>query len=234
MPSATVISAGLRILVGRLPMNAQGFTTVRTPTQYTITNTAAVSLNATSMLLTAAGFVAPATSVLLQAGTILTFGAVQVTVLADVTLNGTAVSVPIAAATATIAMSVTATTYALLSILGGDSADLNVTDKEVSTRGFDSGIFDDARKVMIGAEIPWSNVYRLGDPGIDQVIEPAALSALATQEVFVTIVYPDGKYRSAACFIKGYKEGNKLDDIRRLSWTFRIVGGIVSGNTYTG
>jgi hypothetical protein len=162
--------------------------------------------------------------VLVQEGTKLTFNSgtpVTAELTADIKVGDTTASVKPLSGALTAAN--VATTNGLLLVLGGDSVDFNATDQEVSTRSFENGLFDDARRVMIGGSCPFNGFYRSGDPAHELIIMPAVLTS---DEIFFQLTWADGYQRSGYAFIKGYKETGKLDDIRRFSWEFRMVGTI--------
>lgn len=163
------------------------------------------------------------TQTVIQQGDTLTFNSatpLSVVVAADVVLGATTVFIT-APLTAALQAGNVAVSNGLLQLLGVDNLDFSVTDKEVSTRGFENGLFDDARKVMIGGAMPISGFYRVGDPTFLQIILPAALSST---ELYFKVVYPDLTVRQGYAFLKGFKEQNKLDDIRRFSFELRAVG----------
>lgn len=223
-PTDTVLTAGTIIKVQR-------GTTNRTLPVGTLTNTAAVAANATTIPISAVSttFFGPnykrklvTGDIVVQEGDILTFAdttPVTVTLAADLKVGDTAINIK--PAPAAIATTKVATTNGLFFVLGGDNVTFNVTDKEVSTRGFESGLFDDATKVMIGADLPFSGTYRNGDPCFSNIIEPCYLSA---EEVYFYYQTPNGRYKDGWAFIKGYKEDNKMDDVIRYSFSFRVVG----------
>lgn len=224
-PTDTILTAGTLLQMQTSMAN-------RTLPTITITiGTGGAISGATSVPITAptvpTGLVRTSGQTLVQEGTKLTFNEttpVTVTLAADIKVGDTTMSV--VATTAALTASKIATTSGLLVVLGGDSVDFTVTDKEVATRSFENGLYDDARKVMIGGSLPFSGFYRAGDPCFDLVVLPAVLSA---QEVYFYLQYPDKKFRSGYAFIKGYKESTKLDDIRRFSWEFRAVGAFATG-----
>lgn len=210
LPVDTVLTAGTRLLVGNLGPN-------RTLPSYTI-RTAAAAAAATSVSLSVASG-----TLFLQGGTELNFGGAQKTVvlLDDVTLTSTAASVPIVSPLgAALVATDTAPTNALLQVYGGNDASLSLKDNEAPTRAFESGLFDDAKKVMVGGSISWKGTYRRGDKSLD-LIEACAIGA---NEIYIRLVYPDGKSRTGVAFVQGYQESNTLDAVREVSWEFRLVG----------
>lgn len=211
-PTETILLAGTKCLVGPLQSGDN-----RVPEEYTITN------GATPATVTVGGagtLTVTATTVFLQEGTELSFGGTKIRLTADVAAGAT--SIPYVGVTAgTIAASATATTKALLRIFGGSSADIQYQDNEVSTRSFEFGLFDDARKVTVGANIAWQGTYRKGDRAFDTLILQKANSA---DEVYIEFEYPDGSVFKGAAFIMNLQLSGQLDNIRQVSWTFRIVG----------
>lgn len=207
-PTQTILTAGTQLRVGNLLAN-------RINPTYTIKiGATAVAPNDTT-----AGVLA--TPIFLQAGTTLEFpGNKKIKLTEDATAGSTTLHIEPYTGT-NIASGAETKTLALLQVLGGDSLSFTINDNEVSTRSFENGLYDDARKVMIGATIPWSGHYVSGDPAIEQIIQPAAIS---DKEIYFEITYPDGLKRSGACYVQGYTEDNALDNIRRVSWTFRVVG----------
>lgn len=160
--------------------------------------------------------------VVVQQGDKLTFNEttpVTVTLTEDLKVGDT--SMTVAPLTANLTAAKIATTSGLLLLLGIEDMGFDVTNKEVSTRSFENGIFDDARKVSIGGNVACKGFYRAGDVAFQQVIEPASLG---TDEIYFYQLYPDGRYRSAYAFIKDFKESAKLDDILRCDFSLRVVG----------
>jgi hypothetical protein len=203
------------------------------PTITVTVGTGGASSGATTIPVTAlaspTGLTRSAGQILIQQGTSLTFNSttpVTATLAADALVGDT--SLTVVALSGALTAGNTATSSGLLQIIGGDSMDFQTNDKEVATRAFENGLFDDARKVMIGAAIPFNGFYRVGDPVPDLVIKPAVMSAL---EVYFYLLYPDTAkhYWSGWAYIKGYKEQNKLDDIRRMSFELRVVGTFTNG-----
>jgi hypothetical protein len=233
LPTDTVLTAGSIIRVQR-------GTTNRTLPTATLTNTAAVTAGATSIPVAAIATnffganykrVLATGDIVVQEGDTLTFGTttpVTVKLTADLKVGDTAIQ--IAAAPSEIATTQNATTNGLFYVLGGDSLEFNITDNEVSTRGFENGLFDDARKVMIGGDLPFTGIYRRGDPCFANIIKPCATS---DEELYFYYQLPDGQFTSGWAFVKGYKESNKLDDILRYNFSFRAVGRFVTGTTTT-
>lgn len=224
-PSNTVLTAGSILKVQKAGTN-------RTLPSGTITvATAGAASGATSIPVTAVtaltGLTMATGDVVVQQGETLTFDsspAVTATLTADLKVGDTTISVePISGA---LVDGDAAVTNGLLRVLGGDSIDFNMSDNEVSTRGFEQGLFDDARKTMIGAELPFSGSYRIGDPSFNQVIIPGSLSA---DEIYYYYQTPDGRYKSGYAFIKGYTETGALDNIVRYSFSIRAVGTITRG-----
>jgi hypothetical protein len=225
LPTDTILTAGTILQMQTSLAN-------RTLPVITITTgVGGAAIGATSVPITAAaGPVAlnrATGKVLVQQGTRLTFNEtvpVVVTLANDILVGDTTMTVlPL---TAALTAAKIATTNGLLLVLGGDSVSFSISDKEVSTRSFENGLFDDARKVMIGCSLPFSGFYRAGDPCFELVAKPAVLS---TQEVYFYLQYPDKTFWSGYSYLKGYKEDGKLDDIRRFSWEFRGVGAFQTG-----
>lgn len=224
-PTDTILTAGtvlrLQKSVGNrtLPVIT---VTIGTGTFATGTTTIPVTFNNPAALGRTSG------QVLIQEQSRITFNStpspVTVTLAEDLKVGDT--NMIVNPTTAAVQAGNTGTSSGLLVVLGGDSVDFNVTDNEVSTRSFENGLFDDARKVMIGGSLPFNGFYRAGDPCFDLVVLPNVLSA---GEVYFNLTYPDNKFRAGYAFIKGYKETAKLDDIRRFSWEFRSVGAFTFG-----
>jgi hypothetical protein len=233
LPTDTVLTAGSIIRVQRGVGN-------RTLPIGTITVGTAVAANGTSIGITAIGTTffganykrtLVTGSVVVQEGDTLTFNEttpVTVKLSADLKVGDTSIS--IAPAPAAITVGKIATTNGYFYVLGGDSLEFNITDNEVSTRGFENGLFDDARKVMIGGDLPFTGIYRRGDPCFANIIKPCATS---DEEMAFYYQLPDGQFTSGWAFVKGYKESNKLDDILRYNFSFRAVGRFTTG-TVTG
>jgi hypothetical protein len=110
--------------------------------------------------------------------------------------------------------------YPFHTLLGGSTIDLKLNDKEVETRGFESNIWSDAKKVMVGGAASWSGFYPRDDEAFTNVILPAATSS---QEVFLEIKYSNGMIRYGSAYIQGYGENGNNDDTVKASWTFRFV-----------
>jgi hypothetical protein len=224
-PTDTILTAGTILRVQSALAN-------RTLPSITITiGTGGAAIGVATVPITAptspAGLGRATGDVLVQQGSKLTFNEtspVTITLAEDIKVGDT--TLVRVETTAALTAGKIATSAGLLQILGGDSVDFNVTDKEVATRSFENGLFDDARKVMIGGSLPFNGFYRNGDPCFDLVIKPSVLSA---NEVYFYLLRPDNTYWSGFAFIKGYKESMKLDDIVRFSWEFRAVGAFQTG-----
>jgi hypothetical protein len=217
--TATVLNAGTKCLVGNLLANRI------LPVKNLIVGTAGATEGDTEIPLK----VASGTTQLL-AGTAIQFSdvtpVVTVIVAEDTSVAATDTLVPIQSALSageTLVAADAGVSNGLLQVLGGKDLTFDIKDNEVGTRSFESGLFDDARKVMVGGTITWGGHYVIGDNAIETVIEPAALSE---DEIYIRLLYPDGKVREAACFIMGFSEKGTLDGIRELNWTYRLVGEI--------
>jgi len=174
------------------------------------------------------GLVYGVNDTVIQQGDKLTFNSATpqtVVVAADVLAGATTlfITVPLVAALQTGNV---ATSNGLLQILGGDALSFTVTEKDVSTKSFENGLFNDMRKTGIGGLMPMSGFYRAGDNAFDSVILPSALSA---NEVYVKIIRSDAKFRSGFAYIKGYSEDMKLEDICRFKFDFQLVGSFTFG-----
>jgi hypothetical protein len=210
-----VLNAGTSVSVCKLLPNRVVPTT-------TLTVKAAVAVGATTITIAHSD---ATSAVYLQEGTILNFGGGKL-----VTLNESkeiptgAAGAPIKILPATIALVGTETLpnyIPLVRVPGGSKAGFELDTNEVSKRSFEAGIFDDAVKTSVSANIPWEGFFVKQDYSLSKIILPAAISA---DEIYVELAYPDGLKRSGTCFINGYKEDASLDEIRRVSWTFRLVG----------
>lgn len=209
----TVLTAGTKLRVGELGAN-------RTLPTYSILVGANASAGAQSVSLR----VSSGSRVLPQ-GTTLNFGGIAKTIVLadDANLSSTGVLVPIVSPLgAALSTTDTATTPVLFTVYGGSDATFSIKDNEAPTRSFESGLFDDAKKVMVGGSISWQGTYRKGDLSIT-LIESCACS---DKELFVQLIYPDGKQRTSVAFVQNYNESNTLDSVRELSWEFRLVGAI--------
>ena len=219
-PTAVQTTSGIRLLVQRsLPD--------RVLPVITMTTTAAVAAGLTTIPITA--LVAPVGAgyavgdVLMQEGDSFTFNSTiptRVTLTANVLAGATSISV-LPTVTAIQSGNI-ATSNGFLLLLGANDASFKIGDKLVPTRAFESGIYDENIKVMLSAEISVSGFYRVGDPSIRQVVEPASLTL--DREVAWRLVYPNGQFRSGFGLVQGFEDSNKLDDIRGFKFTLKCNG----------
>lgn len=198
----------------------------------TVTTTTAVTVGALTIPVTAivapVGLGSGATDVLIQQGDKLTFNSTTpttVTVTSDVKVGDAVVNV-LATLTA-IQSGNSATSNGFLLMLGADDASFKIGDKVISTRGFDSGIYDENVKVMLSAEMSISGFYRIGDPCIAQVVAPASLTL--DTEVAWKLIYPNKEFRSGFGLVQGFEDGNKLDDIRKYKFSLKCNGVFQTG-----
>jgi hypothetical protein len=228
-PTGTILTANTILQVQR---SAGATGTSRTLPTVTVTTSGTAALNATSIPVTAV--VAPvglsdfpAGGIVIQEGDKLTFNSTiptTVTVTQDVLVGDTSISVkPI---TGALQSGNTATCNGLLRVLGLDDTSIKFTDKTVSSRSFENGLFDDNRKVMIGGSISCNGFFRDGDPSYSQILDRCWQTA---EELYVRLTYPDGVYRDGFALLKGYSENNKLDEIRRATFELQFVGTINYG-----
>jgi hypothetical protein len=206
-----VLNAGTRCFVGEINLNRQ------LPT-FEIENTIAAANGSTSLTLKS-----NAGNLWIYRGQVVAFpGVSPVTIAQDILLTATAQSIPLfSPINGALAVGAKSEIPKLFPVGGGSKAGFELDTNEVSKRSFEAGLSDDAVKVSVSANIPWEGFFVKNDPAIAQLISPNATSK---SEIYAKLLYPDGLERSGSCFINGFKEDASLDEIRRISWTFRFVG----------
>lgn len=220
----TVLTAGSILYIQKSGPN-------RTLPVITLTTTAAATVNATTLAVTAVTAPAylnrTAGQVVIQEGTKITFNSTTpstTTLTADVKVGDTSISfTPLINATQS---GNTASSSGLLQVQGADSADMKLNDKTVSTKGFSDGFWASERKVALGGMFSLSGAFRVGDPAFDLVILPASTDVF---EVYFKLLYPNLDFRQGYGFVKGYSEGIKLEEIRRWSGEMFINGPLTFG-----
>jgi hypothetical protein len=207
MPSYTQVvrNTNTRVELVVLPANS------RIPTSFSITSSGTNAINATAITVTA-------TTVALDAGTILQFGAQSVT-LANSTLVG-ATSLPLVSPlTAAITASTVATTLAPRILTGADTGDLKFSAETVDTSGFGDGITKEMMKVAAGWTISLSGIYT-NNAAVKDVLYPLGSNgAMSEREAHVNIVYGDGSRDSGVCQVIDYTETFALRDAKKFSCT---------------
>lgn len=226
-PTAVQLTANLKLLIQKSLPN-------RVLPTITVTTTAAAIVGATSVVVTAVaaptGFTIPLPTgaVLIQEGDTILFNSTVpslCTVTTSVKAGDTSINVlPLINA---VQSGNTATSNGFLRLLGAEDAGFKIGDKIIPTRAFEDGPFDSNVKVMLSAEISVKGFYRIGDPCIAQIIEPASLNL--GEEVAWQLIYPNKQYRSGFALVQGFADDNKLDAIRGYSFTLKCNGPFQTG-----
>lgn len=209
-PSNSVLVVGSIFQAVALPNNS------RTPTSYTITNSAAVvALNATTMNVTSSA------TVKLYAGAELKFGSTVVTVATTTTVATTSTALPILPAPATVAANATTTTLGFASLLGIQDMTEDSKASLISIRSLASGKYNDQRVTMLDNSLQFSGWYNQQDLAMTDIIKPAYRNA---SELYFQAQYTDGETVYGVGIISSLTRSAKLDDVQKYTFTLNVNG----------
>lgn len=220
--SAVVITEGLTLRVGKLGTN------IRTPQTYTLTNTTLANIGATALTVTASGGDLTGTDDLyIAAGTKLTFGAVSVIVADDTIVDqvtGTTLNLSVALG-ASIAANATATTRALVPVLGLTEASPNNETTTIDTTSFLSGFGQESVVTGVNRTFQCSGNRIQGDRAMDKLVMPLILDdSQARNEIFFELMLPSGEKFEGAGKVMNLNFTAGLRDIVKFSFQLQGQG----------
>jgi hypothetical protein len=216
-PSIVETTIGITFQIGELPTQTVGNVIVsnRTPTTYTITCGANASQNAESLTVSA-------TPVLLDAGTLLTFGNVTATLSNAAAAGATTLqTLPLPGA---IANGATATTKALVFVVGCSNAVINPQIKNSDTTTYLSGL--GMEKVTVGnaktMNLDFNLVY--GDRGGAILRRIAYDKTYVGREFYFYLLYPSGEAHEGVALLESATPTNPVQEKRSFSCAAQIQG----------
>ena len=216
-PSIVETTVGITFQIGELPIQTVGNVVVssRTPATYTITCTANASQGAESLS------VSP-TFVLLDAGTLLTFGGVTATLSNAAPAGSTTLqTLPLPG---TIANNATASTKALVFVAGCSNAVVSPQIKNSDTTTYLSGLGMD--KVTVGNAKTMSLDFNLmyGDRGGAILRKFAFDKSFAGREFYFYLLYPSGEAHEGDALLESVSPASPVQEKRSFSCTAQIQG----------
>lgn len=223
-PLSKTVSAGTILRIGNIPAGGN------TPTQYTITAAANITLNATTASLSAN------VAVTLQHEDVLNFGGTKIQInIADgagltdsIEIGTTSTSVPIKPAPAAVTSAATATTYALRQVLGITDAAPSLQPQTVDTTDMKSGFGQSNVVVGVNRSIACSGFRVVGDRAMYEIIMPYLTNDTTIRDLlWAELVLPNGDTHSGPCRIT---DGGAQNQVRNpLQYNFTLT---FEGNTY--
>ena len=213
--SEVILTEGVKLDIGWLPKG------LRVAPTYTITATAAAAIGDESITVTAS-----IDNLLLQAGTILPFGAQKVIVTDDTVVDSaTDTNLPVRELTAAIADNDTAVTKALLTVLGLTEASPNAETQTEDTTNFLSGFGQE--NVIVGANrmVQCSGNVIVGDRAMDTILKPLSLDdEKVRREIWAELVMPSGEKFVGAAKVGSLSNSVSLRSIQKFSFQLMFQG----------
>ena len=206
-PSGSILGAGSLYLA---PL-----TTSRTPVTYTVTNTTAAIVGATTLQLTST---IPFT---LRKGIVLTFGVVAVTVTASAPLTTTASAVTVLPLTAAVAAAATATTINAAELIGLQKMGRPRKMTTVDIRSLKSGLGVEKRPTSIEFAFPISGWVSSTDDCYANIIRPASETG---NEVYAIFEGADNQRYKGPALIMDVDDPVEVDKIITYSATLMFQG----------
>ncbi len=191
------------------------------PTVYTVTNAAAVALNATTISLSVT---TPATLAALPVykGKVIYFGAVPIVFAKDGVITNTAASFEIEPASATVALNATADTFPLYPILSTSDMPLSFNDTTQDTTDHKSGLQGAMVKTNYEITTQVSGRVRCDDAGLNKVLFPAQKT---NGKIYVVYSIGDvagcGTLAWGTAIVSNYAETNATKDF--VKWSLNLL-----------
>lgn len=215
--SVVETTLGITFQIGELPTQQVGnvIVTNRNAPSYTITTTAAAAANTESLSV-------QATSVLLDAGTLLNFGGVVATLSnAAPALSTTLQTLPLPGS---IGNGAAATTKALVFVAGCTNATVSPEIKNVETTNYLSGI--GMEKVTTGnakrMKLDFNLVY--GDRGGSILRRIAYDKVYVGREFYFYLLFPSGEAHEGVALLESASPTQQVQDKRSFSCDAQIQG----------
>jgi len=205
-----ILNAGNRILVAPLASNS-----VDEPAQITITVHSATNVNATTVPLKTSS----TTGTFLPAGTALYFGGSNKVVVAnDVTIapGASATNVATEPITASLAADVTATTWALLSILSPTDIPNVSSDTMVDRKDLSYGLQSAQVKVATAFQPQIVVIVHPEDKAFYNIIYPASNGS---ESIFAHILYGGGLHAFGPAKVSNLNIPGTINEIQRATFT---------------
>jgi hypothetical protein len=181
------------------------------PVSVSVTTSAAVLVNATSIPVTAL-------TQKLYEGSILKFGTVEVELTADALPAATSLAVlPVPGA---IALGDAAVTLGLIPIFSVKQADTSIGENSINSRNFASGLWQSATVTMRNGTIACNGTFVKNDPGIQAVRQ----SKSTRGRVYFEVIEGTGDGEQGAAFVTGYQRNRQVDDNIMVSFTLTVDG----------
>ena len=216
-PSVVETTLGITFQIGELPTQTVGNVVIssRTPTTYTITASGNASSGAESIDVAAL-------PVVLDAGTILTFGSTAVTVSNRAATAATSIqTLPLSGAVASAA---TATTKALVFVAGCTNATITPQIKNSDTTNYLSGL--GMEKATVGnaktMALDFNLVY--GDLGGGILRKIVHQAAFAGREFYFRLAFPSGETHEGVALLESASPQNPVQEKRAFSCSAQIQG----------
>lgn len=215
-PSNSILTVGSEFGAVLLPSNT------RTPTQYTVTLTAAVAQNATSISVTVTGG-----TPVVYANTQLVFGGTTLVTTTDTPISGTT-TIAILPAPAAVSSGTATTTFLWGNLLGVQEMSEDSKSSLISIRSLASGKYNDQRVTMNDNSLQFSGWYHQKDSCMANVIKVSYRNA---SEIYFQAEYTDGENVRGIGVISSLTRAAKLDDVQKYTFTLNINGTPIWSNT---
>jgi hypothetical protein len=206
-PSGSILGAGNLFLAA--------LTTSRTPTTFTITNTAAAVIGAATLQLSSN------VAVTLRKNVVLTFGAVSVTVTAATPLTTVAAAVPVIPLLASLGAAATATTINPAELLGLQKMGRPRKMTTVDIRSLKSGLGMEKRPTSIEFAFPISGWVSSYDDCYSNIVRPASETG---NEVYAIFEGADNQRYKGPALIMDVDDPVEVDKIITYSATLMFQG----------
>ncbi|MBD1995140.1 hypothetical protein H6G00_00670 [Leptolyngbya sp. FACHB-541] len=210
-----VITEGTKLDIGWLMRGT------RTPASYILTVGTAAVLNDEVLSVTSS-----VDNLLIQAGTKLSFGNQIVIVTTDTIVDATTpTDLPIRALGAPIAANATATTRALLTVLGLTDASPSGETQVEDTSNFLSGFGNEGVIVGVNRTVQCSGNVIVGDRAMDRIIKPLILDdEKARREIYADLQLPSGERYQGAAKIQSFSSPSANRSIQKFQFQLMFQG----------
>lgn len=215
--SVVETTLGITFQIGELATTTVGgvIITNRTPPVYTITTSAAALINAESLAVNA-------TTVLLDAGTLLKFGSITAILSNAADVGATTLqTLPLSGG---IASAATATTKALVFVVGCTEANVSPQIKNSDNTTYLSGL--GMEKVTVGNAKTMALNFNLiyGDRGGLLLRKIAYNEAYAGREFYFNLLFPSGEAHAGVALLESASPQNPVQEKRSFACTAQVQG----------
>lgn len=215
--SVVETTLGITFQIGELPTQQVGAVTVtnRNVPSYTITTTAAAIALAESILVSA-------TTVLLDAGTLLNFGGVIVTLSNAAAAGSTTLqTLPLPAS---IGSGATATTKALVFVSGCTDATITPQIKNVDTTNYLTGIGMEMATTGNSKKMQLNFNLIYGDRGASILRKIAYDKTYVGREFYFYLLFPSGEAHEGVALLESASPTQQVQDKRSFSCNAQVQG----------